>query len=191
MKYPVPKKPSTPSSSSNLPTSLANRGMQFEALINTTNEYYRQQGLAVIHKKPTPIHVIHIANHGTESYIDKAFFEQPSTTDYNGVYRGKYIDFEAKETKNKTSFPLQNIHLHQIEHLRQITRHGGIGFLLVYFSLLTQVYLIDAHDLCSFVDEHPRSSLPLEWIKEKGTLVPFEYQAAVNYLSVVDQRYFG
>lgn len=188
MKYPVPK-PTAPVNTT-APSSLANRGMAFEALLNTTNDAYRQQGLAVIHKKPTPIHVIHIANKGSESYIDKAFFEQPSTTDYNGVYRGHYIDFEAKETRNKTSFPLGNIHHHQIEHLRSITLHGGIGFILINFSQLTTVYLIPAHALCEFVDAHPRSSLPLEWIKEKGTVVPLGYTIPVPYLLIVDQLFF-
>ena len=50
--------------------------------------------------------------------INEAYFRTPSTTDYNGVYNGYYIDFEAKETKNKTSFPLNNIHAHQVEHMK-------------------------------------------------------------------------
>ena len=32
-----------------------NRGMALEDDINTTNEYYLQNNIAVIHKKPTPI----------------------------------------------------------------------------------------------------------------------------------------
>ena len=35
--------------------------------------------------------------------ITKGFFRTPSTLDYNGIYRGRYIDYDAKETQNKTS----------------------------------------------------------------------------------------
>lgn len=61
--------------------------------------------------------------------IKEGFFKEPSTTDYNGLYNGKYIDFEAKETNNKTSFPLDNIHKHQIEHIRNVINNKGIVLL--------------------------------------------------------------
>ena len=41
-----------------------------------------------------------------EAIIKKAFFKEPSTLDYSGIYNGKYIEFDAKECHNKTSFPL-------------------------------------------------------------------------------------
>lgn len=52
--------------------------------------------------------------------ITDGFFEAPSTLDYNGIYKGKYIEFDAKETKNKTSFPISNIHRHQIDYVRKL-----------------------------------------------------------------------
>ena len=54
-----------------------------------------------------------------------------STTDYNGVYKGKYIDFEAKSTRKTSSFPLANISFHQIEHLKQVIKHNGIAFFII------------------------------------------------------------
>ena len=44
------KRQLTPSQTKN----FANRGMSFEKMINSTNDYYLTHGVAVIHKKPTP-----------------------------------------------------------------------------------------------------------------------------------------
>ena len=124
----------------------ANRGMTLEAEINNSNEYYLKENIAVIYKKPTPIKVVKQVN----ERIVSAYFEKPSTTDYNGLYRGKYIDFEAKETKN-VSFPLRNIHPHQIKHLESIIRHGGICFLIVRFVKINETYLLFGEDFISFI----------------------------------------
>ena len=95
-----------------------NRGMGLEDDINVTNKYYVDKNIAFIYKKPTPIQVTKIDYSNKGMMIKEAFFKEPSTTDYNGLYKGMYIDFEAKETNNKTSFPLANIHPHQINHIR-------------------------------------------------------------------------
>ena len=39
---------------------FANRGMSFEKMINESNNYYLSRGLAVIHKKPTPIQIVKV-----------------------------------------------------------------------------------------------------------------------------------
>lgn len=85
----------------------AHRGMNLEEDINLTNEYYLSHDIAVIHKKPTPIQIVKVSYpERSSAKIVEAYFRTPSTTDYNGIYKGKYIDFEAKETKHYL-FPLQ------------------------------------------------------------------------------------
>ena len=112
------------------PTSHKNRGMNLEDELNQTNEYYRSIDKAYIYKKPTPIKITKVDYPSRDkTVIKEAFFAVPSTTDYNGIYKGYYIDFEAKETQSKTSFALSNIHPHQIKHLENIVRHKGISFL--------------------------------------------------------------
>ena len=105
-----------------------NRGMNLEEDINSTNNYYREKNIAFIYKKPTPIKLVKVDY--KKGKINEAYFEMPSTTDYNGIYKGKYIDFEAKETVNSKGFPLINIHLHQINHIRNIYEMKGICFLI-------------------------------------------------------------
>ena len=81
-----------------------NRGMTLENDLNITNSYYREIDKAYIYKKPTPIKIVKVDYISRQAAtIKEAYFEEPSTTDYNGIYKGKYIDFEAKETKSKTS----------------------------------------------------------------------------------------
>ena len=130
---------------------FSNRGMTLEEDINVTNQFFLETNKAIIHKKPTPIQIVKV-NYPKRSaaVITEAYFKQASTTDYNGVYRGKYIDFEAKETKNKTIFPLANIHDHQIKHMKEVTKHGGICFLIIRFATLEETYFMKAEKLFSY-----------------------------------------
>ena len=166
----------------------SNRGMGLEADINASNEYYLNNDKAVIYKKPTPITINKVNYHSrTDAIITEAHFNTPSTTDYNGVYKGKYIDFEAKETKNKTSFPISNIHIHQIEHLRKITKLGGIGFIIVRFTSLDETYYLSSDALISFIENETRKSIPIEYFKENGYLIKHKLRPLVDYLEYVDK----
>lgn len=114
-------------------SSHANRGMDLENDINNTNSYYLDNDIAIVYKKPTPIKVSKVNYNKNHTIITEAFYEMPSTTDYNGIYKGKYIDFDAKEVKNSSSFALSNLHAHQLKHLKRVKEHGGISFLIVRF----------------------------------------------------------
>ncbi|WP_026906530.1 Holliday junction resolvase RecU [Paucisalibacillus globulus] len=174
--------------------SFSNRGMTLEEDINQTNQYYLDTDHALIHKKPTPIQIVKV-NYPKRSaaVITEAYFKQASTTDYNGLYRNRYIDFEAKETKNKTSFPLANIHEHQITHMEAVIKHGGICFMIIRFAIHNETYYVEAEKLFPYWYEKAadgRKSIPYDHIKQIGYLIPFKYQTRVDYLSIIDQLYF-
>ena len=162
-----------------------NRGMDLEYDINNANKYYLENDIAVIHKKPTPVKVIN--NDYKTNRIVEAYYEVPSTTDYNGIYKGKYIDFDAKETKSKTSFTLSNIHKHQIDHLIKVKNHGGISFLIIKFTSLDETYLFETKFLEEFINNNERKSIPYEYIKENGYLIDYNYYPRIEYLKVVDK----
>lgn len=172
--------------------SYANRGMTLEADLSATNEFYLINDIAVVYKKPTPITISKV-NYPSriEAVIKEGYFKTPSTTDYNGVYKGKYIDFEAKETKNHTSFPLNNIHDHQIKHLDRITNHGGIGFLIVRFTSLNKTFLLTYESFKNFTEKNSRKSIPLSYFLENGYIIKDKYNPRVDYISVIDDLYFG
>ena len=168
-------------------TSYKNRGMTLEADINLSNEYYRDIDKAYIYKKPTPIKITKVDYPSRDkATIKEAFFTVPSTTDYNGIYKGKYIDFEAKETKSKTSFALNNIHPHQIKHIENINNNQGIAFLIVRFTSLSETYLLPAKQFLNFINTEKRKSIPREFFQTNAYLIKDNYNPRLDYLKIVD-----
>lgn len=107
------------------------RGSFLEELINLTNEKYRKQKLALIQKIPTPIKPIDIDQ--STRHITLAYFEQKSTVDYIGVVQGIPVCFDAKECAGET-FPLANVHEHQMKFMDEFEAQQGIAFLLIFFK---------------------------------------------------------
>lgn len=169
------------------------RGMSLEDDVNESNAYYVAREIASIHKKPTPVQIVKVDYPvRSAAVIKEAYFRQPSTTDYNGVFAGKYIDFEAKETKNKTSFPLANFHPHQIEHIKLVLKQKGIAFTLIRFCSLQETYLLDGEHLIDYWEKSKqgeRKSIPYGDIKKLGHLIPEGYQPRLDYLKVVKDVY--
>ena len=164
--------------------SYKNRGMNLENMLNDTNSYYIEKQKAYIYKKPTPIKLVKVDY--KKKKIEEAYFEKPSTTDYNGIYKGKYIDFEAKETTNLKAFPLANIHKHQIDHMKNIVSEQGICFLIVRFTKLNKNYLLMAKDLINYISNYQNSSIPLSYFEEKGYLIKDKYITSIDYLEIID-----
>ena len=163
----------------------ANRGMTLESDINQTNEYYNLQNIALVYKKPTPIKVVQVEY--PKNRIREAYFNEPSTLDYNGVYRGKYLEFDAKETQSKTSFPLSNIHNHQMEHIKKVIKFGGIAYLIVRFCMLDKTYLLLGEDLISFVEQSTRKSIPIDFFESNGYVIDFKYTPRLDYIKIIDK----
>ena len=173
----------------------ANLGMDLETMINESNEYYLNNDVAIIHKKPTPVQIVKVDYPmRSKAVITEAYYKTPSTTDYNGIYKGKYIDFEAKENHNKTAFPLANIHPHQMEHLKRIIKHGGIGFLIIAWNKFNEYYLVPYEVVDRFwsaaYKNDERKSIPYSVFKDECHLIKEGYLPRLNYLKVVDELYF-
>ena len=166
-------------------------GVDFEDLINESNQYYLATHQAVIHKKPTPVQLVKVDYpKRSAAVIREAYFRRPSTTDYNGIYKGYYIDFDAKETRNKRSFPLKNFHQHQINHLMACVAQGGICFAFIKFTTLDLLYLLPATKLFEYWQDQKnggKSSITLATIKKDGIKVEYGLNPRLQYLPAVDQ----
>ncbi|AQU79607.1 MULTISPECIES: Holliday junction resolvase RecU [Planococcus] len=169
--------------------SFSNRGKTLEDELNETNDYYLQLGLAVIHKKPVPLQIVKVEYPSrSAAVIREAYFQAPSTTDYNGVWNGRYIDFEAKETENKTSFPLKNIHDHQIHHMSQVVKQAGTAFMIIRFSSWQRYFIMPFKELEFFWNRMitgGRKSVTLQEIEETSfEIIPGAFPR-INYLPLL------
>lgn len=156
------------------------RGSTLEELINRTNEQYREKGLALIQKIPTPITPIKIDQE--HRHITLAYFEKKSTVDYIGAVQGIPVCFDAKECQSDV-FPLANIHRHQIQFMREFEMQKGLSFLLLYFSAENRFYYLRFRELEKFWERKEgggRKSFRLSELEpsfflegEQGVLVPY------------------
>jgi recombination protein U len=156
------------------------RGSTLEELLNRTNEKYRESGLALIQKIPTPITPINIDKESR--HITLAYFDQKSTVDYIGVVQGIPVCFDAKEC-NTDTFPLANIHPHQVAFMEQFERQDGIAFILISFTHRDEFYYLRFSELKRFwqrAEEGGRKSFRYEELdlsyqlpEVAGVLVPY------------------
>lgn len=156
------------------------RGSTLEEYINLTNEKYTENGLALIQKIPTPITPINIDKESR--HITLAYFEQKSTVDYIGAVQGIPVCFDAKECRTDT-FPLQNIHPHQIRFMEQFEHQNGISFLVIFYSERDEFYYLRHEKLMEFwnrAEEGGRKSFRYEELEPEffmhsgsGIFVPY------------------
>ena len=169
--------------------SYGNRGMFLEGIINDSNTYYNSIERSLIFKKPTPIKVLNVSYPNDRSHlIDKAVYSNISTLDYNGIYREKYIEFDAKECKSKTSFPLANIKEHQLNHIRNVIKQKGIVFLIIFMN--NEFFLLKGIDIIDYIDNTDRKSISFEYLKDKGYMISESYLPRIKYLDTVDEAFF-
>lgn len=161
------------------------RGSGLEDMINMTNDVYRQRGLAIIQKIPTPITPVKIDKE--KGNISLAYFEQQSTVDYIGVVQGIPVCFDAKETTQKR-LPLQNIHSHQIEFMEHWQEQKGIAFLLVYFRDNDEYYYLPFDVMKRYWSEAQkggRKSVPRNAFEERYKIDGMK-NGVVNYLEALN-----
>ena len=168
-------------------------GMLFETALNISNDYYLCHNKAVIYKKPTPVQIVKVDYPSrNKAKIVEAYFKIPSTTDYNGIYRGKYIDYEAKETNN-LSFSFTHIFEHQIDHLKKVDQQGGIAFVIIFYKKINKVYVIDIKQFINVYEESKKGGVKAihhTLAEEVGIEAIQGYTPPIDYLSAIDKLYF-
>jgi len=161
------------------------RGSQFERLINSANEKYRELGLALVQKIPTPITPVEIDD---DRHITLAYFDQRSTVDYIGAVQGFPVCFDAKECSSR-SFAMANVHEHQFRFMQDFEQQQGIAFLLIYFTKEDKIYYMRFSELKRFYEraqnEGPKS-VKLEELEDSWFIGP-KYGVQVHYLEGINK----
>ena len=165
----------------------SNMGMHFEADIEKCCDFYREKGVADIYKRPTPIRIVKMSKEHP-GMISEAYFQEKSTTDFVGIYKEKYIDFECKETIHDR-VPYSMIREQQYRHLAFILKLGGIGFFLVSFKNAQEVYLMKAQVILDKVKDGSHPGFPRPFFKENGTLIQRSYLPPYKLLEAIDEAF--
>lgn len=167
------------------------RGSTLEDMINHSNEVYREKRLALIQKIPTPITPITIDK--DTRHITLAYFDQKSTVDYIGTVQGIPVCFDAKECAAKT-FPLQNVHEHQVRFMKEFEQQRGIAFIILHFTAVDEIYYLPFAHLYRYwerMQQGGRKSITYDEI-DKSFQVGHYRDILVHYLEMIqkdlDQR---
>ncbi|MUG24747.1 Holliday junction resolvase RecU [Paenibacillus macerans] len=164
--------------------------MGFEKLLDYTNEVYDRLGIAVVNKRPTPVKV----TKSSGRRVLAGFFEKKSTVDYDGAYRNRRIDFEAKSVESLDRFDLNRVENHQYEHLEKCHKQGSIAFVLIEFVKHRKTYLLPFITLQSYWAEARRGGrksirieeLDIHAFEVLSAGVPLDYLDAVNRVWFAD-----
>lgn len=166
------------------------RGSMLEEAINITNERYRREHLALVQKIPTPITPMEIDKE--KHHITLAYFEQKSTVDYIGTVQGIPVCFDAKECATDT-FPLQNVHNHQMEFMKDFEMQEGIAFFLIHFSKSDVYYYVPYREMLFFwnrANNGGRKSVRRDELKE-STVISVTGEVFIHYLENISKDLAG
>lgn len=162
------------------------RGSALEDIINRSNDSYREKKLALIQKVPTPITPISIDKESR--HITLAYFDQKSTVDYIGAVQGIPVCFDAKECAVET-FPLHNIHPHQIAFMREFEEQGGISFTILSYTVKNEIYYLPFDEILRFwtrMEEGGRKSFTYEEV-DKSWRIRSCRDIFVHYLEMIQK----
>lgn len=156
---------------------IANRGMDWEKIINKKCEEYRKNGEAFIFKLPTEWQVQRAGQR-----IVSAFPKCKSLVDYFGSLKdGRAISIEAKRTTNTTSFPFANIKEHQYRFFESWKEISTLGYFLIWFKTQDKKFLVEAEKILELRKTIDRKSIPYDWFEENAFLLNKE----LNFLDYI------
>lgn len=163
---------------------FGNRGKSFEQLIQKSNHTYARKKWGYIEKAEPAVKV-----KSKRGKFITGWFEGKGFVDYFGISNGRALAFEAKSTRERNRFPLDNVKKHQVDALEFWHEQGGVAFILVEFFKYKEVYFVP-YDLFYpwWHDQFHggRKSIPYDWFIEHCDLVKADRGVLLDYLGVVN-----
>ncbi|WP_391591800.1 Holliday junction resolvase RecU [[Mycoplasma] cavipharyngis] len=157
-----------------------NRGMFTESLVKNSIHWYYTNNIAFFQKNHVPIKLSNVDknNKKIHGYIAK------SGLDYYGLYQGKYIEFEVKETENNV-FELSQLKRHQLEQMQRIKQFQGISFLILNFITVEKIFFITADQIDHF-KKNKISKITLEWCDQNAKELPIHFPGIIKWLDLIE-----
>lgn len=165
--------------------SHSRRGLSFESELEKTHKLYEFQKFGKIEKNEkvwsyaSPAERANILKTNCRAITavtdnSRVLITRKSKPDFSGHILGRYIEFDAKETKGK-SLPFANISRHQIEQLLRTQATGGISGLMIHFSELERCFFLPATEVDTLYIEmlykRGAKSIPLAVCETNGVEV--------------------
>lgn len=160
----------------------SNKGMYIEKLVENSIKFYSAKNIAHFEKRYLPIQITSITNN-----LVKGILMKKSFTDFNGIYLGRYIDFETKQTDNDY-FNLSNIKKHQLDHMLNISKCNGIVFLLIHFFKYDKTFFLSIEEIFELINKK-KKNISVNIFEKKFTLIDIEFPGILNFLRVINKRY--
>lgn len=193
IKYPAGIKPdlNNKNDTSKLVKGYARMGLDLESDIIKSCEYYARNNICLILKRPTPIQIMKVDNFDNKdkNCLVTGKFNLKSTTDFVGVYRGRYIDIECKKTI-QNSFQMKNIGEHQIKHHTKAMYLGGICFFIIYMERFDKIFLLDSKYVIEKYTNDDKTCISIKFLEQFGYELERGYLPRIDFIKVVDKVYF-
>ncbi|MGL5438378.1 MAG: Holliday junction resolvase RecU [Metamycoplasmataceae bacterium] len=158
---------------------MKNRGMLLEKIINKTINSYKNNGTALFHKKNLDIKFERVDK---ELNVYNSVISKKSTVDYYGIYKGRFIAFEAKST-NKEYLSFSNFKEHQHNYLLEIEKYLGIAFYIILFKKTSEFFIIKA----SNINLQIKKSITKDFILNNGYYLEIIYPGYIDFLSFINK----
>lgn len=162
-----------------------NRGKRTEQMLIQSNRQYYLQAQAFIIKQNPEVKTLRGAN----GKIAETFYAEKSGLDYVGLIPGgQFVTFDAKETANKSSFPLKNIKRHQVNTTDVVHAFEGVAFMIVHFTSLSRMFLLPAEVLKKAFQESENGgskSIPLKTFEQEAIEVKSGNGCHIDWLSAM------
>ena len=163
----------------------SNKGMFLESVIERTANHFKKNKICWICKRDVPMKIYRINKSDVSAKL-----QSKGLTDYYGLFNGYYFDFEAKQTEEE-KFKLSNLKEHQYNHLLDILDFHGISFLIVYFVMYDEYYIINSSVLKKFFENNIKT-ITIEQVRQIGYKVEFIFPGILEidkYLNIVIKEY--
>lgn len=182
------------------------KGEQLERIIISINEYYRRKDIAWIEKIPTPTKYIKSLtryikeklNSITKKDLNRldrnnsyfvGTYDQKSTVDFIGSYKGKMLCFDCKMTDSKDGLSKSLLKEHQMYFLNWHHKQGCPSFLLIYLTAKGDFVLLSVDDEVYNRYNTKGKGFSYSYLIEKGVLISSNGAMPCDYIEAVRKKY--